>query len=236
MDELSQLFGVGCYWADDGQAKIFARALLRVVINPIPKGHFYPIWESVARYSALRVVYAGGVAASANDAFGVLRQLLVESQLRPRPYEPETPLVKLFHHGAGFAQRHWKWLPGRERHYTPLSDYLEESLRPAWRLIANDDDQISAAFDKFEFFQALIYGDIAGDDSYSPLGFWAPLGSFIWRRRDLFDQVRAEIQKSGKAWKPLQAGLFSESPERAKDLVDRLEVFAAAVRGQIGIF
>ncbi|MDR3702328.1 MAG: toll/interleukin-1 receptor domain-containing protein [Candidatus Sulfopaludibacter sp.] len=235
-NKLSQLFAFGCYWADDSQARTFAKALLRVVINPMPQGAFYQAWESVARYSALRVMYAGGVAASANDAFDVLRQLLVEPQLRPRPSEPEIPLVQFFHHGAGFMQRHWKWLPGRERHYTPLSDYLEESLRPAWRQIANDDDQISAAFDKFEFFQALIYGDIAGDDSHSPLGFWAPLGSFIWRRRDLFDRVRAEIQKSGKAWKPLKVGLFSESPERAKDLIDKLEAFVEAVRGQIGIF
>jgi hypothetical protein len=95
---------------------------------------------------------------------------------------------------------------------------------------------VDGKIDKFEFYQTLIYGDIAGDESHSPMGFWAPLGSFIWRRTDLFDRVRAEITKSGKECKPLQAGLFSESSERAKYLVDKLEALAAAVRTQIGIF
>ena len=76
-------------------------------------------------------------------------------------------------------QRHWKWLPGRERHFVPTSDYLEESLRPALRRTAHDDEEISSNFDRFEFFQALIYGDIAGEESMSPLGFWAPLAARV---------------------------------------------------------
>jgi hypothetical protein len=234
--KLTQMFAVGCHWATVEQAKVFTKALLRVAITPSPQGTFYKAWESVVRYSALRVMYAGGVAACANDSFDVLSQLLVQSKLRPGPHEPEGPLVKVLHEGAAFMQGHWKWLPGRERHYVPISDYLEESLRPALRQIADDDDRISFDFDRFEFFQALIYGDLAGTESQSPLGFWAPLGSFIWRRRDLFEQVRGDIQKSGQAWKPLQAGLFSGSQERAKGLIDQLQEFAGRVRGQLGIF
>ncbi len=234
--KLGDMFAVGCHWADAEQARIFTKALLRVAITPDPKGVFYEAWESVARYSALRVMYAGGVAACANDSFGVLSQLLVQPKLRSRPREPEASLVEVLHHGAGFMQRHWKWLPGMERHYTPTSDYLEESLRPAWRQIADDDSLISLNFDRFEFFQALIYGDLVGTESPSPLGFWAPLGSFIWRRRELFEEVRIDIQKSGQAWKPLKVGLFSGSPERAKSIVDSLEKFAKTVRGQLGIY
>lgn len=171
-----------------------------------------------------------------DDSFDVVSQLLIQPRLCPRPNEPEAPLVKVLHHTAGFMQRHWKWLPGRARHYTPVSDYLEESLRPVWRSIVSDDDHISFEFDRFEFFQALIYGDLAGAESQSPMGFWAPLGSFIWRRTDLFEQARSDIQESGSAWKPLQAGLFGGSPERARSLVDKLEEFASVVRGQLGIY
>jgi len=235
-NKLAHLFAVGCYWASVEQAKTFMNALRRVVITPSPQGSFYEVWTNVARFPALRVMYAGGVASCANDSFDLLNKLLAGVKVRPTPSEPEAPLVKVLHYGAGFTQRHWQWLPGRERHYVPTSDYLEESLLPALRRIANDDEEVSLNFDRFEFFQALIYGDLAGGESQSPLGFWAPLGSFIWRRRDLFDQVRSEIEKQGEAWKPLRAGLFSGSPDRAKHLVDKLEEFARTVRGQIGMW
>jgi hypothetical protein len=232
-NKLAHLLAAGCRWADTEQAKIFGRALLRVAIVPSPKGAFYQDWENVARYPVLRVMYAGGVAAYSNDSFGVLRQLLVEPKLRTRPNEPEASLVTILHYGAGFMQDHWKWLPGMKRHYVPISEHLEASLRPAYREFANDDETVSRDFDGFEFFQALIYGDLSG--SQSAMGFWAPLGSFIWRRRGIFEQVRADIEKSGTAWKPLQAGLFSGSPERANEIVNKLEEHTDRVRRQLGM-
>jgi hypothetical protein len=178
-NKLSNLFAVGCHWANADQGRTFMSALRRIVISPNPQGMFYEAWMSVARYPALRVMYSGGVTACANDSFGVLSELLIQLKVRPGPHEPEAPLVKVLHHGAGFMQRHWKWLPGRERHFVPTSDYLEESLRPALRRTAHDDEEISSNFDRFEFFQALIYGDIAGEESMSPLGFWAPLAARV---------------------------------------------------------
>ena len=90
-----------------------------------------------------------------------------------------------------------------------------------------------ASFDRFEFFQSLIYGDLNIEGSF---GFWSPLGSFAWRRRDLFDRVRKDIKQAGQSWKPLQAGLFSRSAERATEIVDKLEEFTNRVRGQLGIW
>ena len=232
-NKLAHLFAVGCHWANTEQAKTFSKSLLRVLIVPNPQGTFYKAWEDVARYPALRVAYAGGIAACGNDSFGVLRQLLVDSRARVRNQEPEAPLVTVFHNAAGFTQRYWQWLPGRERHFVPVSDYLEESLRPALRQIASDEEEIAVNFDRFEFFQAMIYGDVSPETSDR---FWAPLGTFMWRRRDLFERTQQEIERFGKSWKPIQEGLFSGSPERATEILSKLQEFASRVRGQLGIW
>jgi hypothetical protein len=234
-NKLAHLFAFGCRWADIHQGKTFNKALSRVVIIPNPTTRSFNVWENVARYPALRVMYAGGIAACANESFGIVRRLLVELKSRARPHEEELPLVLVLHQGAGFMQQHWKWLPGRERHFAPVSDYLEESLRPALLQFAINDEEVSEDFDRFEFFQALIYGDLNDSDSRSAFGFWAPLGSFMWRRRNLFDQTRRAIEQFGEEWKPLHAGLFSGSAKRASEMINKLEDFTGRVRAQLGI-
>jgi len=139
------VFSLGNQW------DTFAKALLRIAVASDPKSMFYEAWVNVARYPVLRLMYAGGVAACASDSFGVLR-LLIEPRLRPRPHEAEASLVTVLHHGAAFAQRYWKWLPGMERHHFAVSDYLEESLRPALREFSNDGEEVSASFDRFRVF------------------------------------------------------------------------------------
>jgi hypothetical protein len=231
---LEHVFAVGCHWADSAQSKIFARALSRVTIVPKPTGTFYDVWEKVVRYPSLRVMYAGAISALAAGSYSTLRQLMIETKSKTRVHEPDDALVVVLHHGAAFAQDYWKWLPEMDRHYVPVSDYLEETLRPALREVVSDDEELAVLFDRFEFFQALVYGDLKG--SKRDFGFWAPLGAFIWRRRDLFQLVRDEIKREGRAWRPLQAGFFGGDQERALTMVTSLEEFTGRVRGQLGIW
>jgi len=230
-NKLCRLFAVGCPWTNAEQAKTFGKALGRVSLVPNPTGSYYEIWESVTQFPALRVLYSGAIAAMSTQSFDVLRQLMVEMRSRTRQREPEAPLIQVLHSGARFAQSYWKWLPGRERHHFPVSDYLEETLRPVFRELSLGDEELVAVFDKFEFFQSMIYGDLSTRDR-----FWAPLGTYVWRRRDIFNTVRAEIQQQGTEWKPLKSGLFSGSVERVTNVLAKLEDFTERVRGQLGIW
>ena len=45
-----------------------------------------------------------------------------------------------------------------EKHFVPVSDYLDETLRPALRELFSDDDEAAMQFDRFEVFQAMAYG------------------------------------------------------------------------------
>ena len=232
-DLLAQLFVVGGHWANREQMEVFVRSLARVALVPSPTGTFYEAWETVARYPALRVFYAGALSAFSGGSFGNLHQLVYDVKSRVRSQEPEAPLLIVLHAGAGFAQRFWKWLPGRDRHHLPVSDYLEESLRPAFEGVI-PEDEFELLFDRFEFFQSLVYSDLAGGSSDSD--FWAPLGSFAWRRRDLFEEYRTEIGNEGADWKPLRSGFFGGSADRAMKALDRLLEFTSRVRRQLGIW
>jgi len=231
---LEHVMVVGCHWANDEQSKEFVKAISRIAIIPEPSGTFYPTWEHVARYPLLRVLCAAGVAAYSNGAYDVLRRLLIDTKARPRKHDPESSLLLILHEKAAFAQSCWKWLPDMEKHHFPISDYLEESMRNPFRNIFRDEDELSVNFDRYEFFQAMIYGDLKVHDSYN--GFWAPMGSFVWRRRELLDLFRKEIEQAGQNWGPLKAGFFSGSQEKALEILSELEKFIGRVKGQLGIW
>lgn len=231
---LEHVMAVGCHWANDEQSKEFAKAISQLAITPEPSGTFYPTWEHVVRYPLLRVLHAAGIAAYSNGAYGVIRRLLIDTKTRSRRHDSDSSLLLVLHDKAAFAQSCWKWLPDMEKHHFPVSDYLEESLRGAFSGVFRDEEEFSYNFDRYEFLQAIIFGDLKVHDSYN--GFWAPLGSFVWRRRELFDLFRKEIEQTGQTWGLLQAGFFSGSQERALELIAKLEEFVGQVRRQLGIF
>lgn len=233
-DKLARVFAVGCHWANETQSALFSKTLSRMAIVPNPNGTFYDVWVNVAHYPLLRVYYAGALAAFENNSYTVLHSLMIDTMLRNRSHEQEKSLLISLYEKAGFAKEFWKWLPGRERHHIPVSDYLEESLRPFFSEYFRDDESFIATFDRFEFFQSMVYGDLKGEEH--SMGFWAPLGSYIWRQRNLFEYFSSEISTKGNKWPPFNAGFFSGSPERAMNVLKNLKEFASRVRGQLGIY
>lgn len=230
-NDICQVLAVGGFWASANEAKIFTTALKQITIVPQPQGTFYELWENVIRYPSLRGLYCGGIAAVANESYVMLRRLMVDVKSRERHQDAELPLIRALHTGAGFAQRQWKWLPEQERHYFPVSDYFQETLKGFLNEFVPDDDEYVRAFDRFELLQALTYADFDKRER-----FWAPLGSFVWRRSGLIEQIESELDTQGVEWAPLQAGFFGGSPDRAKQLLASLKEFVGLVRGQLGIW
>ena len=230
---LEQVLAVASHWSNTEQARVIAKALSRLVVVQQPSGTVYQMWERVVRYPALRASYACGIGAQSSESYGVLRRLLVETRCPPRAGQSEIPLLLALHEGAGFAQNYWKWLPGMDKRHMPVSDYLEESMRPCFQQLLESDEEILEQFDRYELFQALVFADIEGAERER---FWAPLGSFIWRRSELVSRVREEIETAMPTWAPLQAGFFSGSKTRALEMLSRLEEHIALVRGQLGIW
>jgi hypothetical protein len=114
-----------------------------------------------------------------------------------------------------------KLIPGHERNYTPLSDYLLKILQPRLDEALFLGKNYESAFDQFEVYFALSAADARvarGRDA------WGPIGRFGWKRNgdnSPLERVlkEAEIQKEG--WLPLKAGLFGGSYERFSKVAEQ---------------
>lgn len=114
-----------------------------------------------------------------------------------------------------------KQIPGHERNYTPLSDYLLKVLQPKLDDALFLGKNYEAAFDTFEVYFALCAADarlVSGQDA------WGPIGRFGWKRnRDNspLERVLKEADAQKSEWSPLKAGLFGGDLERFKKAAEQ---------------
>lgn len=101
-----------------------------------------------------------------------------------------------------------KNIPGHERNYTPLSEYLLKILQPKLDDALFLGKNYEAAFDTFEVYFALCTAD-AG--LVNDRDAWGPIGRFGWKRdqnNSPFERVLKEANVQKSEWAPLRAGLF----------------------------
>lgn len=114
-----------------------------------------------------------------------------------------------------------KQIPGHERNYTPLSEYLLKILQPGLDDALFLGKNYETAFDTFEVYFALCAADARlanGQDA------WGPIGRFGWRwGRDNspLERVLKEANAQKGEWQPLKAGLFGGDLERFKNVAEQ---------------
>lgn len=113
-------------------------------------------------------------------------------------------------------------IPGHERNYTPLSEYLLKILQPRLDDALFLGKNYEAAFDTFEVYFALSAADariLNGQHA------WAPIGRFGWKRdRDNspLERVLKEANAQKKDWAPLRAGLFGGDMGRFTKVAEQI--------------
>jgi hypothetical protein len=108
----------------------------------------------------------------------------------------------------------WKLIPGHERNYTPLSEYLHKIVQPRLDDLLFLGKNYDAAFDIFEILLALSVADMR---MLRNTGVWGPFGRFGWKRHGSsppFDTLVQQAKQQGSAWPPIKAGLFGGSFDR----------------------
>ena len=116
----------------------------------------------------------------------------------------------------------FKKLPGHERHFSPMSEYLFKRVQPYVEDQLFLGKRYEALFDRLELFMALSTADL--DDS-----FWGHPGRYAWKYRSRtadsspFQELVAEAQSAGDDWPPLTAGFFRGSITRFVEISERHE-------------
>jgi hypothetical protein len=206
----SCLYAEAGYWNAPATDKLWARSLGRVA-DATPGSNGLVVWLHLRLLPALILFYSGGVAALANEKFEGLRSLFFDAHFDENG--TSFPAVaRLFPANVMTIQAAQR-LPGLERHYTPLSDWLFDNLRPSLRSLVPDDQAYDEAFDRFEYFLGVAF--LASTRTAS-----SPVGRFAWKNRNRFENglpqaVASELLEFGDEWPPLKAGVFGRDHEIA---------------------
>jgi hypothetical protein len=120
-------------------------------------------------------------------------------------------------------------LPGHEKHYAPMSEYLFKTLQPQLDDVLFVGKDYERAFDEFEVLLALAVADLRNQRHE---GLWGPVGRFGWKRRGRgpLSRVIDEARSAGAEWAPIRGGIFGGKLERFDAVADPF----LAVRGDSG--
>lgn len=213
------VMAAGGYYAGGHQAKAFGELLELNASPPSPETSRIQMWDYLERYPALLALYAGGVAASANDNWPLLRALLRDTRFQDFR-DIISPLILEVYPWAVQKEADVvnAALNGGRRYHEPIAEWLYRTLREPLREYAPLDFGYERAFHKFETLMALVHVDIQKHNGEEHRRDWVPLGRFAVEhgepatRGSTFSQLRAQYEAQRRAWPPIAGGLLDDPP------------------------
>lgn len=218
---LMELIINGCRYGSPNHDELWVRMIRgagRFLKAQWREGRVYDVWDQAKYYPALLLLYSGCLSAMCTRKFGVMRSLLADTRFERltnngSSYETVNESGQ-FNLNPRFVvpSDAARSLPGHERSQYPLSEYLQQRLKPFFLEIALDEEDYRKQFDQLEYFLALNYLDITRDRQSGGL----PLGCFVWRNlyNHAIDEFQSGFFNSGGTETILQCGFFGGSPER----------------------
>jgi Caspase domain len=181
------------------------------------------VWLALRWYPLLIELYCSGVAAVDARRFDSLAAIFGTTLPSSEYHRTSDTFVEAASMAVLELNRTnvLKQIPGHERNYTPLSDYLLKVLQPKLDDALFLGKNYEAAFDTFEVYFALCAADarlVSCQDA------WGPIGRFGWKRnRDNspLERVLKEANAQKSEWPPLKAGLFGGDLERFKKAAEQ---------------
>jgi hypothetical protein len=214
------LFAPGCYWGSSSHVGEWVNVIERICNLGLSLDRSYTAWSSLARYPAYLMLYAGGIAALTGDQYETLAAVLSRPKIRRAHSDTVEPALMWLNWRGVFetSPRLFYWLPELKGYSLPESRYMESTLRDPLREILPDDHKYLMIFDRFEYYQSMLYVDLVRD-TLPPVGRFA-VRNLEEDQKYVGDVVRGEIEKQGTSWPLLRVGLFEGSQDRAIQLVD----------------
>lgn len=212
--DLSILLAAVAYWAKPTHFAILQKCLARSCDRLEVRGGL-SIWLELRWYPLILQAYRVGIAAVDAQRYDSLAALFYTLLPSVEYHNQNTFLVE----AVGKCMLELiqadvlKMIPGHERNYTPLSEYLFKTLQPTLDDLLFLGKSYEQAFDTFEVLLALAVADMR---NFRGDGVWGPFGRFGWKRgaNAPFQRVVQEAKVQGESWPPLKAGLFGGSFER----------------------
>jgi hypothetical protein len=199
----------------------------------IPARHFGPqivstsgnsVWIALRWYPLLLIMYSLGIGAIAGNNLNSLYGFFQTTIGEPSNPALRIPLVLAVPSEFSSARDSIKFLPGRERQFTPLSEYLFNFFQTKLHNVIFMGNEYEDIFDRFELLLALQHAH--QKEKISPGRVWGPIGRFGWKyRRGVgsgpYQHLRDEASRAKESWPPLKAGFFDASYDRFEEIASQ---------------
>jgi hypothetical protein len=216
INDLSLVLACIAYWARPVHQSILQKAFARSTDRLEQQGGLV-VWLSLRWYPLIISLYCSGIAAVEGKRYGSLASIFYTTISSGENRAQGQFLIEAVSHSiTELSQANvFKQLPGHERHYTPMSEYLFKILQPKLDDVLFIGKGYEASFDEFEVLFALAVADLKKQrDQY----VWGPIGRFGWKGRNFgftpLSRIIAEARAMGENWEPIKAGLFGGKVER----------------------
>lgn len=258
LDEPIQVMITSGQWATEPHLRHLTRFIER--LGPAaPDGAGMVVLTSLRWFPVLPLLYAGALAATSAANYEALRAITVDPKVRDF-HDGRVPLIARSHPWRAF--QHFELVPQilalqaggedvtaevaeglrtkqRGNRYTPVSDFLHDTLRGRFRSTVPNDEDYSELFDRTELLLDLIGLDLSDQLKDERVYIDSPrLGRSTWRHRYINNDrtpenaILREVQAAASGWKPLAAGLFGRSMSRAIAAIERLGPELAEARSR----
>jgi uncharacterized caspase-like protein len=231
--DLAVLLAILSQWAKPTHMQTLQKIVVRSTDRFSAKGGLN-LWLNLRSYPLLLEMYCIGVAAVDMGRYDALREVFQVKVRVGHDRAQSQPFVNVVS-GAMlelFRVDVFKRIPGHEKQFVPLSEYLFKILQPPLDDTFFLGENYEAAFDRFEVLYAMTVID---ERLQSDEDVWAPAGRYAWKHRRYespIEQVLRESLKEGENWAPIRAGMFGGSAERARRAAEELKAFV----GRLGFF
>lgn len=170
-------------------------------------------------YPLMYLLYSSGITALAAENYENLVSIFLAQVGKSYSGEETEPIILPTVQGMLDVNRAnaFKQLPGHDRHYVPMSEYLFKVIQPCVEDLLFLGRDYERLFDKFEVLLALVYADQIFDQRGD---VWGPVGRFGWKfssgiiDKNPFEDLVSEASIKKNTWEPLQAGFFNGSHDR----------------------
>jgi uncharacterized caspase-like protein len=228
--DLSSLLACVAYWAKPNHKHILQKALSRSTDRLSSEEGNVP-WVGLRWYPILLLFYCSGIAAVEGQRYDSLADIFY-AKVPPLDYfRKEIYLIGSAARRVSGMEDIFKLLPGHERQYVPLSEYLYKILQPKLDDILFISKHYERAFDEFEVLFALAAIDLRRQNEGLSS---TSIGRFGWKHANQengpFARLVHEAETAGEKWLPINSGLFGGSLQRFKDAAVDLEKILAQLR------
>jgi hypothetical protein len=173
------------------------------------------VWIALRWYPILLLTYSTGLGAIAANNYENLYGYFHAKVTDPSNPSIETSLIQALYRSVGYFHDAFKSLPGHERQFVPVSEYLYKFFQPLLDDLLFLGNDYESTFDRLEILLALEHAHERVKEGHM---LWGPVGRFGWKTQygnqaSPLHRLINEAKLSGTSWAPLKAGFFDGSSE-----------------------